>query len=30
MAAQLADARARQGDGDLGALLAGPDTWEVS
>jgi 2-oxoglutarate/2-oxoacid ferredoxin oxidoreductase subunit beta len=29
MAAQLADARARQGDGDLGALLAGPDTWEV-
>jgi len=30
MAAQLADARARQGDGDLAALLAGPDTWEVS
>ena len=29
MAGQLADARARQGDGDLGALLAGPDTWEV-
>jgi len=29
MAAQLADARAQQGDGDLGALLAGPDTWEV-
>jgi 2-oxoglutarate/2-oxoacid ferredoxin oxidoreductase subunit beta len=30
MAAQLADARARQGDGDLAALLAGPDTWQVS
>ena len=29
MAAQLADARVRQGDGDLAALLAGPDTWEV-
>src|ERR1700757_1855473 len=29
MAAQLADARARHGDGDLAALLAGPDTWEV-
>jgi len=29
MAAQLVDARAQQGDGDLGALLAGPDTWEV-
>jgi len=29
MAAQLADARARQGDGDLAALLAGPDTWQV-
>jgi len=29
MAGQLAAARARQGDGDLGALLAGPDTWEV-
>ena len=29
MAAQLADARAQQGDGDLGALLAGPDTWDV-
>jgi len=30
MAAQIADVRARQGDGDLAALLAGPDTWEVS
>jgi 2-oxoglutarate ferredoxin oxidoreductase subunit beta len=30
MAAQLADARVRQGDGDLAALLAGPDTWQVS
>jgi 2-oxoglutarate/2-oxoacid ferredoxin oxidoreductase subunit beta len=29
MAAQLVDARARQGDGDLAALLAGPDTWQV-
>src|SRR5580700_7822171 len=29
MAAQLADARARHGDGDLAALLAGPDTWQV-
>ena len=29
MAAQIADARDRQGDGDLAALLAGPDTWEV-
>ena len=29
MAAQLVDARTQQGDGDLGALLAGPDTWEV-
>jgi 2-oxoglutarate ferredoxin oxidoreductase subunit beta len=29
MAAQLADARARQGDGDLAALLSGPDTWQV-
>ena len=29
MAAQLVDARAQQGDGDLGKLLAGPDTWEV-
>jgi 2-oxoglutarate/2-oxoacid ferredoxin oxidoreductase subunit beta len=30
MAAQLVDARARHGDGDLAALLAGPDTWQVS
>ncbi len=30
MAAQLTDARARQGEGDLAALLAGPDTWQVS
>ncbi len=29
MAAQIADARERQGDGDLAALLAGPDTWQV-
>ena len=29
MAAQIADARARQGDGDLASLLAGPDTWQV-
>jgi hypothetical protein len=29
MAAQLTDARARHGDGDLAALLAGPDTWQV-
>jgi 2-oxoglutarate/2-oxoacid ferredoxin oxidoreductase subunit beta len=29
MTAQIADARARQGDGDLAALLAGPDTWQV-
>jgi 2-oxoglutarate ferredoxin oxidoreductase subunit beta len=30
MAAQLEDAQARQGEGDLAALLAGPDTWQVS
>jgi 2-oxoglutarate ferredoxin oxidoreductase subunit beta len=30
MAEQLADARERQGEGDLAALLAGPDTWQVS
>jgi 2-oxoglutarate ferredoxin oxidoreductase subunit beta len=29
MADQIATARARQGDGDLAALLAGPDTWQV-
>jgi 2-oxoglutarate ferredoxin oxidoreductase subunit beta len=29
MTAQIADARAAQGDGDLAALLAGPDTWQV-
>jgi 2-oxoglutarate/2-oxoacid ferredoxin oxidoreductase subunit beta len=29
MAEQLASASARQGDGDLAALLAGPDTWQV-
>src|SRR5216683_1688237 len=29
MAAQIADARASQGDGDLAALLTGPDTWQV-
>jgi 2-oxoglutarate ferredoxin oxidoreductase subunit beta len=30
MAAQIEDARRQQGDGDLAALLAGPDTWLVS
>ncbi len=30
MAEQIADARARQGQGDLAALLAGSDTWQVS
>ena len=30
MAEQIADARARQGEGDLAALLAGGDTWQVS
>ena len=30
MAAQLEEARAKQGEGDLGALLAGPDTWQVA
>ncbi|HTT54869.1 MAG TPA: 2-oxoacid:ferredoxin oxidoreductase subunit beta [Streptosporangiaceae bacterium] len=30
MAEQIADARARQGEGDLAALLAGSDTWHVS
>ncbi len=30
MAAQLEEARARQGEGDLAALLAGPDTWQVA
>jgi 2-oxoglutarate ferredoxin oxidoreductase subunit beta len=29
MAAQIAGARERQGEGDLAALLAGPDTWQV-
>jgi 2-oxoglutarate/2-oxoacid ferredoxin oxidoreductase subunit beta len=29
MAAQLEDARQRSGDGDLGALLRGSDTWQV-
>ncbi|MBO0775224.1 MAG: 2-oxoacid:ferredoxin oxidoreductase subunit beta, partial [Actinobacteria bacterium] len=29
MAAQLEEARAKQGEGDLAALLAGPDTWDV-
>jgi 2-oxoglutarate/2-oxoacid ferredoxin oxidoreductase subunit beta len=29
MAEQIADARARQGEGDLAALLAGADTWQV-
>ncbi|MBO0785802.1 MAG: 2-oxoacid:ferredoxin oxidoreductase subunit beta [Actinobacteria bacterium] len=29
MANQLEDARTRQGEGDLAALLAGPDTWQV-
>ena len=30
MSAQLEEARAKQGEGDLTALLAGPDTWQVS
>ncbi len=30
MAEQIADARAQQGEGDLAALLAGSDTWQVS
>jgi 2-oxoglutarate ferredoxin oxidoreductase subunit beta len=30
MAEQIAAAQARSGPGDLGALLAGSDTWEVS
>jgi 2-oxoglutarate/2-oxoacid ferredoxin oxidoreductase subunit beta len=30
MAAQLEEARARQGQGDLAALLAGSDTWQVT
>jgi 2-oxoglutarate ferredoxin oxidoreductase subunit beta len=29
MAAQIDGARERQGEGDLAALLAGPDTWQV-
>jgi 2-oxoglutarate ferredoxin oxidoreductase subunit beta len=29
MAEQIEDARRRQGEGDLAALLAGPDTWQV-
>jgi 2-oxoglutarate/2-oxoacid ferredoxin oxidoreductase subunit beta len=29
MAAQISAARERQGEGDLAALLAGPDTWQV-
>jgi 2-oxoglutarate ferredoxin oxidoreductase subunit beta len=30
MADQIAAARSRSGPGDLGALLAGSDTWEVN
>jgi hypothetical protein len=30
MAEQIETARTRQGDGDLAALLAGGDTWQVS
>jgi 2-oxoglutarate ferredoxin oxidoreductase subunit beta len=30
MAAQLEEARAKQGHGDLADLLAGPDTWQVN
>jgi 2-oxoglutarate/2-oxoacid ferredoxin oxidoreductase subunit beta len=30
MAEQIADARAKQGEGDLASLLASPDTWQVS
>jgi 2-oxoglutarate/2-oxoacid ferredoxin oxidoreductase subunit beta len=29
MATQISDARARKGEGDLAALLAGSDTWQV-
>ena len=29
MSAQIDDARQKQGDGDLGDLLAGGDTWQV-
>jgi 2-oxoglutarate ferredoxin oxidoreductase subunit beta len=29
MSAQIEQAREQQGDGDLAALLAGPDTWQV-
>src|ERR1019366_4895640 len=29
MSAQLEEAREKQGDGDLAALLAGNDTWQV-
>ena len=29
MAAQIDDARQKQGDGDLAELLAGADTWQV-
>jgi 2-oxoglutarate ferredoxin oxidoreductase subunit beta len=29
MSAQLEEARAKQGEGDLAGLLAGPDTWQV-
>jgi 2-oxoglutarate ferredoxin oxidoreductase subunit beta len=30
MAAQLAEARSAQGDGDLAALLSSTDTWTIS
>jgi 2-oxoglutarate ferredoxin oxidoreductase subunit beta len=30
MAEQIADARATEGDGDLAALIAGSDTWDIS
>jgi 2-oxoglutarate/2-oxoacid ferredoxin oxidoreductase subunit beta len=30
MASQISDAKARKGEGDLAALLAGSDTWQVS
>jgi 2-oxoglutarate ferredoxin oxidoreductase subunit beta len=30
MAAQIDEAKAKQGDGDLAALIAGTDTWEVN
>jgi hypothetical protein len=30
VALQIAEARERRGDGDLAALLAGGDSWEIA